>query len=62
MLEAKIKFKKGIEQKKSKSEVCTLFNKYEAEYLKMKNPNEKDKKDYVCLYFAYTDYMAKRDK
>lgn len=62
MLEAKIAVKKAMEQKKPRSLVYELFQKYEDAYTNLKNPSAKHQNDYIHLYFEYLGYMERREK
>jgi hypothetical protein len=59
MLEAKVNLIHAMNECKPKSIVYELYEKYDNSYQRMKHPNDKDKSDYIDLYFRYLDYMNK---
>jgi hypothetical protein len=61
MLIEKLRLKNAIETKQPKKRVAQFFDEYEEAYLQLHHPSENHKKDYVSLYFVYSDYMKRRD-
>lgn len=56
-IEYKLKLEKALKNKESKSKVYELYNKYHSSYTKEKGHSDKERGDYIELYFKFLDYM-----
>ena len=61
MLEQKLRLKKAMETLQPKCRVYEFYQEYDEAYQRLHKPSEKHNKDYVDLYFAFLDYMNRKD-
>jgi len=59
-LELKLELEKALEDKESKSKVYELYNDYDYFYNKEKGHSDKERGDYIELYFKFLDYLNEK--